>query len=104
MKKVKRMTQSFLQFHPHMKSAEQNALVFICRSMMMSWSNQLSKFWFLEFSFTTRLLFCDLRIFGHEGEKAHDIIYVNWLSLLLNGSTRAMEFYNPKTQSWMQVC
>jgi hypothetical protein len=36
MKKVKRMTQSFLQFHPHTKSAEQNALVFICRSMMMS--------------------------------------------------------------------
>ncbi|XP_046646528.1 dipeptidyl peptidase 3-like isoform X1 [Daphnia pulicaria] len=44
-----------------------------------------------------------LKIFGHEGEKAQDIIYVNWLSLLLNGSTRAMEFYNPKTQSWMQA-
>lgn len=44
-----------------------------------------------------------LKIFGHEGDKAQDIIYVNWLSLLLNGSTRAMEFYNPKTQSWMQA-
>lgn len=43
------------------------------------------------------------RIFGHEGDVAQDIIYVNWLSLLLNGSTKALEFYNPQTQVWMQV-
>lgn len=43
------------------------------------------------------------RIFGHEGAEAEDITYVNWLSLLLNGSTKALEFYNPDTQVWMQV-
>lgn len=44
-----------------------------------------------------------VRIFGHEGDVAQDIIYVNWLNLLLNGSTKALEFYNPQTQVWMQV-
>jgi hypothetical protein len=33
-KKVKPTTQSFLQFHLHTKSAEQNVLAFICLSMM----------------------------------------------------------------------
>ncbi|XP_076166727.1 dipeptidyl peptidase 3 isoform X2 [Ptiloglossa arizonensis] len=44
-----------------------------------------------------------LSIFGHEGSKADDIIYVNWLSLLWNGCVKALEFYQPSTETWLQA-
>ncbi|XP_024887160.1 dipeptidyl peptidase 3 isoform X1 [Temnothorax curvispinosus] len=44
-----------------------------------------------------------LSIFGHEGQVAEDIIYVNWLSLLWNGLAKALEMYQPSTQTWSQA-
>ncbi|XP_076667376.1 dipeptidyl peptidase 3 [Andrena cerasifolii] len=44
-----------------------------------------------------------LSIFGHEGSKADDIIYVNWLSLLWNGCAKALEVYQPSTKKWLQA-
>jgi dipeptidyl-peptidase-3 len=43
------------------------------------------------------------RIFGHGPDVAEDIVYVNWLSLLLNGCSKALEMYNPQTKVWMQA-
>ncbi|XP_011867570.1 PREDICTED: dipeptidyl peptidase 3 [Vollenhovia emeryi] len=44
-----------------------------------------------------------LSIFGHEGQVAEDIIYVNWLSLLWSGFAKAFEMYQPATQTWSQA-
>lgn len=44
-----------------------------------------------------------LRIFGHEGEEADDIIYVNWLLLIWGGVGLAMELYNPGSKKWLQA-
>jgi len=44
-----------------------------------------------------------LKIFGHEGGEAEDIIYVNWLSLILTGATKALEMYQPQTETWLQA-
>lgn len=48
------------------------------------------------------LIVC-FRIFGHEGETADDVIYANWLSLIWNGASKALEMYQPTTKSWLQV-
>ena len=42
------------------------------------------------------------RIFGHIGEEADDIIYINWLNMVRAGLL-ALEFYSPDTSSWRQV-
>ncbi|CAL7951208.1 unnamed protein product [Xylocopa violacea] len=44
-----------------------------------------------------------LSIFGHEGLKADDIMYVNWLSLLWTGCAKALEMYQPSTKKWLQA-
>ncbi|XP_018056405.1 PREDICTED: dipeptidyl peptidase 3 isoform X1 [Atta colombica] len=44
-----------------------------------------------------------MKIFGHEGQVAEDIIYVNWLSLLWSGFAKAFEMYQPSTQTWSQA-
>lgn len=44
-----------------------------------------------------------LRIFGHEGEVADDIMYTNWLSLLWNGGSKALEMFQPETKTWLQA-
>ncbi|CAB3377856.1 Hypothetical predicted protein [Cloeon dipterum] len=44
-----------------------------------------------------------LRIFGHEGETANDVLYVNWMSMIWNGVGKAMEMYQPETKSWLQA-
>ncbi|XP_013189468.2 dipeptidyl peptidase 3 isoform X2 [Amyelois transitella] len=44
-----------------------------------------------------------LKIFGHEGQEAEDVMYVNWLSLLWNGAAKATEMYQPATQTWLQA-
>ncbi|XP_020280552.1 dipeptidyl peptidase 3 isoform X2 [Pseudomyrmex gracilis] len=44
-----------------------------------------------------------LRIFGHEGQVASDITYVNWLSLLWTGFAKAFEMYQPSTGTWSQA-
>ncbi|BFZ07144.1 hypothetical protein BsWGS_10183 [Bradybaena similaris] len=43
-----------------------------------------------------------LKIFGHTGDDADDIIYVNWLNMVRAGLT-ALEFYSPETGSWRQA-
>jgi len=43
-----------------------------------------------------------LKIFGHEGEGAEDIIYVNWLNMVRAGLL-GLEFYSPETKSWKQA-
>ena len=42
------------------------------------------------------------RIFGHEGDAAEDIKYINWLNMVRAG-VLGLEFYTPETQSWRQV-
>lgn len=42
------------------------------------------------------------RVFGHEGQTADDIWYVNWLSELYFG-LKAIEMYRPTTETWMQA-
>uniref|UniRef100_A0A2A4IYH5 Uncharacterized protein n=1 Tax=Heliothis virescens TaxID=7102 RepID=A0A2A4IYH5_HELVI len=44
-----------------------------------------------------------LKIFGHEGQEAQDVTYVNWLSLLWNGAAKATEMYQPATKTWLQA-
>ncbi|XP_078035703.1 dipeptidyl peptidase 3 [Augochlora pura] len=44
-----------------------------------------------------------LRILGHEGSKADNVMYVNWLSLLWTGCARALEMYQPSTKKWLQA-
>ena len=41
-------------------------------------------------------------IFGHEGQEAKDIAYINWLSMARAGLA-ALPFYNPKTGNWGQA-
>ena len=43
-----------------------------------------------------------LKIFGHEGEGAQNIMYINWLNMARAGFV-ALEFYRPETQSWGQA-
>ena len=42
-------------------------------------------------------------IFGHEGDEADDVAYVNWLSMVRAGLL-GLEFYSPDTDKWRQVC
>ena len=41
-------------------------------------------------------------IFGHDGETADDVAYVNWLSMVRAGLL-GLEFYSPETNKWRQV-
>ncbi|XP_078391770.1 dipeptidyl peptidase 3 [Cetorhinus maximus] len=43
-----------------------------------------------------------LKIFGHEGTDADDVIYVNWLTMVRAG-VLGLEFYTPETQKWRQA-
>jgi len=43
-----------------------------------------------------------LKIFGHEGEAADDVMFVNWLSMVWNGASKALEMYQPVTKTWLQ--
>uniref|UniRef100_A0A915AIE3 Dipeptidyl peptidase 3 n=1 Tax=Parascaris univalens TaxID=6257 RepID=A0A915AIE3_PARUN len=43
-----------------------------------------------------------LKIFGHEGEMAETIKYVNWMSEVLAGLL-VLEFYSPDTKNWGQA-
>ncbi|XP_071490506.1 dipeptidyl peptidase 3-like [Diadema antillarum] len=43
-----------------------------------------------------------LKIFGHEGQMADDIIYVNWLNMVRAGIL-GLEFYTPETKTWRQA-
>ncbi|XP_012939404.1 dipeptidyl peptidase 3 [Aplysia californica] len=43
-----------------------------------------------------------LEIFGHTGDDADDIIYINWLNMVRAGLL-ALEFYSPDTSSWRQA-
>lgn len=44
-----------------------------------------------------------LKVFGHEGEEAENIIYVNWLSLVWKGMGKALETYQPSNNKWLQA-
>jgi hypothetical protein len=41
-----------------------------------------------------------LKIFGHEGERAGDIAYVNWLNMARAG-LMGLEFFRPETGRWV---
>lgn len=41
-------------------------------------------------------------VFGHEGQEAEDVVYVNWLSMVRAGLL-GLEFYTPESKSWRQV-
>jgi len=43
-----------------------------------------------------------LKVFGHEGESAEDIIYINWLNMARAGIC-GLEFFTPSTMSWRQA-
>ncbi|CAH1792287.1 unnamed protein product [Owenia fusiformis] len=43
-----------------------------------------------------------LRIFGHEGDTADNIIYINWLNMVRAGLC-GLEFYTPENQQWRQA-
>ncbi|XP_066502754.1 dipeptidyl peptidase 3 [Hoplias malabaricus] len=43
-----------------------------------------------------------LSIFGHEGEEAEDVVYVNWLNMVRAGLV-GLEFYTPESKSWRQA-
>ncbi|XP_023699233.1 dipeptidyl peptidase 3 [Paramormyrops kingsleyae] len=43
-----------------------------------------------------------LGIFGHEGELAEEVIYVNWLNMVRSGLL-GLEFYTPESKSWRQA-
>ncbi|KAL5008870.1 hypothetical protein ScPMuIL_014451 [Solemya velum] len=43
-----------------------------------------------------------LKIFGHVGKEADDIIYINWLNMARSGLL-ALEFYSPETRQWRQA-
>ncbi|XP_071079546.1 dipeptidyl peptidase 3-like isoform X1 [Haliotis cracherodii] len=43
-----------------------------------------------------------LKIFGHVGDSADDIIYINWLNMARAGLL-ALEFYSPETGAWRQA-
>ncbi|CAG9821296.1 unnamed protein product [Phaedon cochleariae] len=43
-----------------------------------------------------------LRIFGHEGQQAEEVTYVNWLSLVWAGAGRGLELWEPG-RGWLQA-
>ncbi|KAK9880465.1 hypothetical protein WA026_011710 [Henosepilachna vigintioctopunctata] len=43
-----------------------------------------------------------LKIFGHSGSEADDIVYVNWLSLVWTGAGRGLEMWAPG-RGWLQA-
>jgi dipeptidyl-peptidase-3 len=43
-----------------------------------------------------------LKIFGHEGCNADDVMYINWLNMLRSGLL-GLEFYTPQTKKWRQA-
>lgn len=43
-----------------------------------------------------------LKIFGHEGQLAEDVTYVNWLSLVWAGAGRGLELWEPG-RGWLQA-
>jgi len=43
-----------------------------------------------------------LSIFGHNGQEADDIFYINWL-IMARAGLRALEFYTPETKKWGQA-
>lgn len=42
------------------------------------------------------------RIFGHSGEAAKDVCYVNWLSMVRSGLL-GLEYYTPELNKWRQA-
>ncbi|XP_059913620.1 dipeptidyl peptidase 3-like isoform X4 [Gadus macrocephalus] len=43
-----------------------------------------------------------LSIFGHEGQDAEDVVYINWLYMVRAGLL-GLEFYTPESSSWRQA-
>ncbi|XP_076131405.1 dipeptidyl peptidase 3 isoform X1 [Alosa pseudoharengus] len=43
-----------------------------------------------------------LSIFGHEGEDAEDVLYINWLNMVRAGLL-GLEFYTPESKTWRQA-
>uniref|UniRef100_A0A667YRT1 Dipeptidyl peptidase 3 n=1 Tax=Myripristis murdjan TaxID=586833 RepID=A0A667YRT1_9TELE len=43
-----------------------------------------------------------LSIFGHEGQDAEDVVYINWLNMVRAGLL-GLEFYTPESKSWRQA-
>lgn len=59
--------------------------------------------WVMASMLTVAFVFCVCSsIFGHEGQDAEDVVYVNWLSMVRAGLL-GLEFYTPESKSWRQV-
>ncbi|KAM3868612.1 dipeptidyl peptidase 3 [Diretmus argenteus] len=43
-----------------------------------------------------------LSIFGHEGQDAEEVVYINWLNMVRAGLL-GLEFYTPESKSWRQA-
>ncbi|XP_034033982.1 dipeptidyl peptidase 3 isoform X1 [Thalassophryne amazonica] len=43
-----------------------------------------------------------LSVFGHDGQEAEEVVYVNWLSMVRAGLL-GLEFYTPENKSWRQA-
>ena len=46
--------------------------------------------------------FLSYSIFGHEGEAADNILFVNWLNMVRAGLI-GLEYYTPESKKWRQV-
>lgn len=49
-----------------------------------------------------QFFFSPSSIFGHEGQDADDVVYINWLSMVRAGLL-GLEFYTSESKSWRQV-
>jgi len=43
-----------------------------------------------------------LKVFGHSGKEAHEILYINWVSMILSG-VKGMETFNTESTKWGQA-
>lgn len=77
-----------------------------CVGLYLCLSNDVLRFAIIaSFLYITMLLSLTrdiFRIFGHDGEGAENIKYVNWL-LMVRGGLLGLEFFTPETNSWKQV-
>lgn len=100
-------TASSLPLLPHMRSVglsvwgSTSVSTSKCSGKLSCWPQTHSHNWSCTFKYSdTYLVFS---IFGHGGEEAEEVVYVNWLNMVRAGLL-GLEFYTPENKSWRQVC